>query len=88
MVHILNHHGDLVPKLPPNSVVVWDNASFHKRHDIERALAEAGHTLEYTPTYSPDLNAIEPTWAAPKKRRRKTRLSIPDLFKFESFYVR
>ncbi len=37
----------LLPLLPANSVVVMDNASFHKRADIQRAFREAGHPLEY-----------------------------------------
>ncbi|MDD4616439.1 MAG: hypothetical protein PHW76_04895 [Alphaproteobacteria bacterium] len=38
---------DLLPKLSPASVVVMDNASFHKRSDIRSAISNAGHTLEY-----------------------------------------
>ena len=36
-----------------------DNASFHKRQDIQEAITQAGHILEYLPPYSPDLNPIE-----------------------------
>tara|TARA_B100001059_G_scaffold227961_1_gene258433 strand:+ start:5404 stop:5808 length:405 start_codon:yes stop_codon:yes gene_type:complete len=53
----------LLPVLPPSSVVVMDNASFHKRADTEAAIIEAGHILEYLPPYSPDLNPIEHKWA-------------------------
>ncbi len=49
----------LLPALPSNSVVVMDNASFHKRQDIQEAITQAGHILEYLPSYSPDLNPIE-----------------------------
>jgi hypothetical protein len=44
---------DLLPKLPPASVV---DATFHKRQDIQNAITQAGHTLEYLPAYSPNLN--------------------------------
>jgi transposase len=37
-----------------------DNATFHKRQDIQAAITHAGHTLEYLPSYSPDFNDIEP----------------------------
>jgi transposase len=37
---------DLLPKLPPNSVVIMDNATFHKRADIRQLLEQAGHILE------------------------------------------
>jgi len=50
---------DLIPKLPANAVVVMDNATFHKRPDTQLAIRQAGHTLEYLPAYSPDLNPIE-----------------------------
>jgi transposase len=49
----------LLPALPSNSVVVMDNASFHKRPDIQEAIAQVGHILAYLPPYSPDLNPIE-----------------------------
>jgi transposase len=54
---------DLLPKLPPHAVVVMDNAAFHKRQDTREAIQNAGHTLEYLPAYSPDLNPIEHKWA-------------------------
>ena len=44
---------DLLPKLPPASVVVMDNATFHKRADIRSAISNAGHTLDFIPAYSP-----------------------------------
>jgi transposase len=38
---------DLIPKLPPNSVVVMDNAAFHKDKVMQEQLFLAGFTLEY-----------------------------------------
>jgi transposase len=78
---------DLLPKLPSASVVVMDNATFHKRSDIRAAITNAGHTLDFLPAYSPDFNPIEKKWAQAKSIRRKLACSIPDLFKFKSFYV-
>jgi transposase len=78
---------DLLPKLPEKSVIVMDNATFHKRTDIQTAIVDAGHTLDYLPPYSPDLNPIERKWAQAKKRRRKWQCSVEKLFKIESFYV-
>lgn len=54
---------DLLPKLPPASILVMDNATFHKRGDTQAALIHDGHTLESLPPYSPDLNQIEHKWA-------------------------
>jgi len=42
---------DLLPKLP--SECVMDNASFHKRLDIQQSIRDAGHTFLFLPPYSP-----------------------------------
>ncbi|WP_282435598.1 transposase [Piscirickettsia salmonis] len=42
---------DLLPKLPAHSVIVMDNARFHKRSDMIEAIEEQGHiadTVELT----------------------------------------
>ena len=78
---------NLLPKLSSKSVVVMDNATFHKRKDIQDIIKSAGHTLEYLPVYSPDLNPIENKWAHIKSLRRKLMCSISQLFKIESFYM-
>ena len=71
---------ELIPKLPENSVVILDNASFHRRWDIQAAIINAGHTLLFQPPYSPDLNPIEHKWAQLKSIRRKKRCSVDELF--------
>ena len=50
---------DLLPKLPTNSVIVMDNAPFHKRANFQHLIEQQGHLLEFLPPYSPDLNPIE-----------------------------
>ena len=57
-----------------------DNASFHKRQDIQEAITQAGHILEYLPPYSPVLNPIEKKWAQAKAIRRQKRCSVDELF--------
>jgi transposase len=57
-----------------------DNATFHKRQAIQTAIANAGHTIEYLPSYSPDLNDIEPKWAQAKAIRKRESCSIEQLF--------
>lgn len=49
----------LLANLPAKSVIVMDNASFHKGGDMQKIIANAGHNLLYLPPYSPDLNPIE-----------------------------
>lgn len=72
---------DLLPKLSTESVIVMDNATFHKGKSMKQKIEAAGHTLEYLPPYSPDLNPIEHKWAQAKSRRRKCRCGIDELFK-------
>lgn len=71
---------DLLPKLPAGSVIVMDNASFHKREDIIKAIQNAGCIAEFLPAYSPDFNPIEHTWAQIKSIRNKMKLSVEELF--------
>jgi transposase len=71
---------DLLPKLPKNSVLVMDNATFHKRSDTQNQIKNAGCFLQYLPPYSPDLNPIEHKWAQLKARRRELQCSVHQLF--------
>ena len=75
---------DLIPKLPQESVVILDNAAFHKSPEMQEALRTAGHSVLYLPPYSPDLNPIEHKWAQAKSLRRKTGCTIQDLFLTEN----
>ncbi len=72
--------GDLIPKLPPGAVLVMDRATFHRRADTKATIAAAGHTLEYLPAYSPDLNDIKHKWAEAKVLRPKTGKSVDEIF--------
>ena len=50
---------DLLPKTPIGSVIVMDNASFHKREEMMTVIQDHGSTVEFLPSYTPDLNPIE-----------------------------
>lgn len=78
---------DLIPKIPQNSVIVMDNASFHKRRDMIDAIESAGHTPLFLPPYSPDLNPIEHKWAQVKARRRRERCDVTELFSKPQYYA-
>ena len=73
---------DLLPQLPPHSIVVMDNAAFHKRADIQQLFEQAGPIIEYLPAYSPELNPIEHKWAQAKAVRKPKKCSIEELFKY------
>nr|XP_001390211.2 transposase [Aspergillus niger CBS 513.88] len=47
----------------PKSVLVMDNASFHRSGKIEQLCCEKGVKFVYLPPYSPDLNPIEEFFA-------------------------
>lgn len=66
----------LIPQLRPNSLVIIDNAPFHNKADIRAILEEHGHTLLPLPTYSPDFNPIEQTFANLKRKIIITGLTI------------
>ena len=70
----------LLPTLTQSSVIVLDNAVFHKRQDIQLVIENAGHTLLYLPPYSPDLNEIEHKWSQAKAIRRKLQCNVDELF--------
>jgi transposase len=71
---------DLLPKLTEGCIIVMDNAAFHKSADIKQLIEQAGHTLEYLPPYSPDLNPIEKKWAHAKAIRRTYQCTIDEIF--------
>ena len=46
----------LLPALPPDSVIVWDNASFHHSPTTLKLVEAAGHQLLFLPAYSLAVN--------------------------------
>ena len=71
---------DFLPKVKPQTVIVMDNAAFHKRTDMIQAIESHDCVVEFLPPYSPDLNPIEHKWAQAKSARRKTQCSVDELF--------
>jgi transposase len=57
----------LCPVLRPGQVVVMDNLSAHKVAGVREAIEEVGARVLYLPSYSPDLNPIEPAWSKLKQ---------------------
>jgi putative transposase len=60
----------LCKELRPNSTIIYDNAAFHKKKDLEAIAHEHGHHILFLPPYSPGFSRIEPDFANIKKRRQ------------------
>jgi transposase len=54
---------ELIPLLPENSVVVMDNASFHRKSVLWKIAERRGVYVLFLPPYSPEFNPIEQSWA-------------------------
>jgi putative transposase len=63
----------LLPCLKQGMTVIWDNASFHNNSQFRQLIESVGCKLLYLPTYSPDLNPIEPWWGVLKSWIRRIR---------------
>lgn len=53
----------LLPNLPKASVIVMDNAAFHRKSRLFSLAKNSGHQLVFLPPYSPELNPIEKFWS-------------------------
>jgi len=73
----------LLPVLPEKSVIVMDNASFHRKGRLRLMAEAAGHSVLFLPPYSPELNPIENFWAWLKRRLRKI---LPDYSTFDDAF--
>jgi len=49
----------LLPSLAPNTMIVMDNASLHRKSQLLCLAERAGFRLVFLPPYSPELNSIE-----------------------------
>lgn len=74
----------LLKEVKPGSVIVLDNATFHKKSVIPNLAKENNCQVLFLPPYSPDLNPIEKKWAWLKKRLRKI---LPDFDSFEQAFL-
>jgi len=53
----------LLASVPKGSVLIMDNAAFHRKSKLRTLAENAGAVVLFLPPYSPDLNPIEKFWA-------------------------
>jgi len=61
----------LLPRLSTNSLVIYDNISFHKNKEVIALIQSSGARVEFLPGYSPDLSPIELMWSKIKHYLRR-----------------
>ena len=69
----------LIPLLNKSTVVVMDNASFHRKKRLNDLAQQYGIKIIFLPPYSPELNPIEHFWNWLKKK-------IADLILFSTSF--
>ena len=75
----------LLPQLQVGSVIVMDNAAFHKSQRTLELIAQAGCEVLFLPPYSPDLNPIEHVWANLKRQRQHLLCSVEQLLQTSDY---
>ena len=55
----------------PGAVLVMGNLAAHETPRVRELLDHSGFAYRYLPSYSPDLNPIEPAWAQVKAELRR-----------------
>lgn len=61
----------LLKSMPKYSVLIMDNASFHRKPKLRKLAEAADCDILFLPPYSPDLNPIERFWAWLKRKLRE-----------------
>ena len=69
----------LLKEVRENSIIVLDNATFHKKSVLPDLARQHNCELLFLRPYSPDLNPIEKKWAWLKRTLRKTLLNCHSL---------
>ncbi len=71
----------LLPELrrsKPDAVLVLDNLGAHKTPEVRELLDRSGFAHRFLPSYSPDMNPIEPAWAKVKSELRRVGARTPE----------
>ena len=84
---MLAYFENVLPKLKTKSVIIMDNASFHKGQKLKDLFETYRHKLVFLPPYSPDLIPIENMWGTIKQGLRSYYDYSVSLYENLSFWV-
>jgi len=70
---------ELLSVVPENSIIIMDNASFHRKKALIEIAVRYGVAVLFLPPYSPNLNPIEKTWANFKRWLSDNWLRFPSI---------
>jgi transposase len=70
----------ILPNLKIGSIVILDNASYHKSEQLLKLFHSHKISILFLPPYSPDLNPIENLWGTIKQNLRNYYDYSIDLF--------
>jgi transposase len=69
----------LISEIPERSVIILDNASFHRKQILTEIAERYGVIVLFLPPYSPEFNPIELSWANFKQWLKYNSLRFPFL---------
>ena len=78
---------ELLGVVPRRSVIIMDNATFHRKKQLHDIAAKYGVYILFLPPYSPDFNKIELSWANLKRWLKDNLKRFPSLdFAIERYF--
>jgi len=80
----------LFPVLKEPCIIIFDNASFHKKRQITALCKKRGHKALPLPPYSPDFNPIENSFGTLKTKRQFAPPDMPiiEIIKSSECYLK
>jgi transposase len=70
---------ELIPAIPKGCTVIMDNASFHRKERLKEIVKKHGVNILFLPSYSPDYNPIERSWANLKNWLKDNMAKFPEI---------
>jgi transposase len=77
----------LLSETPEGSLIIMDNASFHRKNKLFELASKHGVYILFLPPYSPEFNPIEQSWANLKQWLKSNASRFPSLnFALNSYF--